>query len=214
MRTTARRRSWPAALVVAGLAMGACSAGEPAPQAGAEVAPYTATTIRAEGLGPFTVGDVTPADVAPWHLEQGGQAFDTVPQTENCALATDRAAQLALVVDQDQAVVAVVTGNPSIRTGEGIGVGDPVDRLASVHDPDAVHAVQATSQSGGPLVVVDPAPGQEPVRGTRMLAFDTSLDGTITRIRAGAWPWVSYLDHCSDLSTRPDETGWPLTRDR
>jgi hypothetical protein len=147
-------------------------------------------------------------------VSQGGEPFLVAGQTENCSLATDGATGLALVLDPDRTVLAFVVGSPSIRTAEGIGVGDDVDELTQAYDPATVLVTSETSQTGGPMYGVDDEPDGDLVRGDRLLAFDTSIDGVITRVRAGAWPWVTYLDHCSDLSTRPDAVGWPLTRER
>jgi hypothetical protein len=143
-----------------------------------------------------------------------GKELFMAPQTEDCSLGVAEDLGIAVVTDDDSAVLAFVIERDDARTREGVRAGDSVDRVRSVYGPDMAAPLTGTrSQTGGPVVVVRDLEDPEAMgKGSLHYAFDTDPQGSVTRIRSGFWPWVAYTDYCSANAENPHRTGWPLTR--
>lgn len=133
-------------------------------------------------------------------------------QTEKCSLAIAEDRGLAVVRTPEGMTMAFITDDPRLRTAENIGVGSSFDDVVTAYG-GLVTELDRPSQTGGPIVVVDDLsnPGAELTDESRLFAFDTDTTGTVSRVRAGMWPWVGYIDYCSNDAHRTKETGWPLT---
>jgi len=135
-------------------------------------------------------------------------------QTDRCGIGTAARRGLAIVYDDDTAVLGLVTADPAVRTPEGVGIGSSTEDLATTYGGAASVLDGAVSQTGGSLVLVADLqdPGAAPGPSSLVYGFETDATGRVTRIRAGFWPWVGYTDYCSPEADRAYRTGWPLTR--
>jgi hypothetical protein len=142
----------------------------------------------------------------------GGDPLVLVGQTDRCGLAINEDLGIAAVTDANLAVVGFVVERSDAVTREGIRRGSSTDDIVAAYGRRSVFVRDVPSRSGGRLVWVTDleSPGREPTASSLHYAFDTDAGGRVTRIRAGFWPHVADVDHCSDAASRPRETGWPL----
>ncbi|MGC5172495.1 hypothetical protein ACLQ2Q_17810 [Microbacterium sp. DT81.1] len=176
------------------------------------VPPPDGDVITQRGIGPLEVGGALSTDDVESYLRV---TFSPKSQTEDCWLNIAADAGLATVSDSYTATMAFIIEDPELRTAEGIGAGSTYDEVFDAYGEDIIEEYEYPSQTGGPMILVDDfsRPGAEPTEDSRLMAFDTDLEGTVTRVRVGMWPWVGFLDYCSDEAGRSHaNTGWPLTR--
>jgi hypothetical protein len=173
-----------------------------------------AIVLTQDGLGELYLGSrdalsLSITDVETWLDE----ALSPKNQTGECSLATNEDLGIALVTDPYGGVMGFVIDNQQVTTPEGIRVGSTAEDLEAAYG-DSLEIVEgALSNSGGPLALVDDteSPGAAPDATSRHLAVDTDPAGTVTRLKAGYWPWMGYPDYCEVESPSPQDTGWPLT---
>ena len=137
------------------------------------------------------------------------------PQSEFCTLSINEDVGLAIVTNPDFATWAFIVDKPIVRTAKDIGVGSTYTDILAAYG-DAVNVLDRPSQTGGSIVAVDDLahPGSEFTYDSRIMAFDMDSEGTVTRVRVGMYPWVTYTDYCSNdtVELTHKRTGWPLTR--
>jgi hypothetical protein len=157
-------------------------------------------------------------DVSLSEVEEAvGSEMLVAGQTSDCQLGISEGQGLAVITDGKSAVLGFVLEREDARTREGVSVGDSLADIRDVYGTDRVAVFpDIPSQTGGPIVVVEDLErlGSTPGPDTIHYGFDTAADGSVTRIRTGYWPWVSYTDYCSPNALNPQRTGWPLTRTR
>jgi len=170
--------------------------------------------LTQDGLGELDLGtrdalSLSITDVETWLDE----ALSPKGQTEDCWLATNEDLGIALVTDPYGGVMGFVIDNEQVTTPEGIRVGSTAEDLEAAYGGSLRVVEGAVSNSGGVLAFVDDSerPGAAPDATSRHLAFDTDPGGTVTRLKAGYWPWMGYPDYCEAESPSPQDTGWPLT---
>lgn len=119
-------------------------------------------------------------------------------------------------MDECSAALFNVLERPYAQTPEGVGRADPIDRVESVYgsymDPPLT---DVPSPTGGPFVVVRDL-DQPDAMGRNILqyALGTAPHGSVTRIRAGLWSWVSYTHYSLPEAESPRRSCWPLMRPR
>lgn len=155
-------------------------------------------------------------DVSVADLEQaygGSGTFVLKGLTDSCNLAIREDLGIAAMNDSNQALLGVVVQTPGARTKEGVGIGNSIEDVVRTYGEEVTAVDTRTSATGGPLVVVNDltAADQEPGPRSLLYAFDTDPSRTITRIRAGFFPYVAHLAYCSEVASRPENVGWPLS---
>ena len=156
---------------------------EPGPATPGE-AEMTVPPITAAGFGPHRVGQP---------LHEGGAAPVTEPQNYDggdCRLFRDPSLPDAWVMTDGEKVVQVFTvlGTSSLRTAEGIGLGDSMARLKAAY-PDL--RFQGSDHAAPPAGSYYTAGPNEPG-----LRFAT--DGTrVVEISAGRQPWLGAAEGCA-----------------
>lgn len=155
-------------------------------------------------------------DVSVADLEQaygGSGTFVLKGLTDSCNLAIREDLGIAAMNDSNQALLGVVVQTPGARTKEGVGIGDSIEDVVRTYGEEVTAVDTRTSATGGPLVVVNDltAADQEPGPRSLLYAFDTDPSRTITRIRAGFFPYVAHVAYCSEVASRPENVGWPLS---
>lgn len=168
---------------------------------------------KSPGLTQRGIGDLEVATTSIFDVEKALDIeFFYAGQTEKCSLAIAEDRGLAVVKTPEGMTMSFITDDPRLRTAESIGVGSSIDDVVVAYG-GLVHELDRASRTGGPIVVVDDLsnPGAELTDESRLFAFDTDTTGKITRVRVGMWPWVGYIDYCSDDANRPISTGWPLS---
>lgn len=187
------------------------AAGEPSTEP-AVVPPTDTKVITQRGIGSLEVGGaLSTTDIETYF----SLTFSPRSQTEYCSLNIQADVGLATVSNADTATMAFIIENPELRTAEGIGAGSTYDEVFNAYGEYIVDDYVYPSHTGGPMILVDDfsRPGAALTEDTRLMAFDTDPEGTVTRVRVGMWPWVGFLDYCSDDAGRSHtRTGWPLTR--
>lgn len=139
-------------------------------------------------------------------------------QTERCSLAIFERLGVATTMEKGYAVTSFILENDGLATADGIVVGRSTgDDVVRTYGSDALHLAGSTRNGRHVVWLDDPDnPGEPPNRSSMHLAFEVGADGTVDRIRAGFWPYVAYLDYCSDDADSegiggPSDVGWPLT---
>ncbi len=142
-----------------------------------------------------------------------GAALAFKPQTEFCSLGLEESTGIAVILDDDMAALGFVVENDGFHTPGGIGMGSTSEELADVFgDENIVELYDGQSRTGGSVVVVadQDHPEAAPGPGSLHYAFDTDGSGTVRRLRAGYWPYVSYPDYCLPAAVENHYPGWPL----
>lgn len=172
----------------------------------------SSTTLTQRGIGSLEVGpSLSQTDVEGYF----GISLSPKNQDEFCRLAIAEDVGLAIVTDDYTATLAFIVENPDVRTAEDVGVGSSYGEVVAAYG-DLVDVLDFPSQTGGPIIAVDDMaqPGADFTLESRLMAFDTDPDGTVTRVRVGMYPWATYTDYCSHdtAGITHTRTGWPLTR--
>lgn len=194
-----------AATAATALTLAACS-GEPAADPAADsvaVSPDDAANPAA-GQGPatpaeteMTVPPITAAGFGPHRvgqpLHEGGAAPVTEPQVYDggdCRLFRDPGLPDSWIMTDGKKVVQVFTvlGTSTLRTSEGIGLGDSIDKLKAAY-PDL--RFQGSDHAAPPAGSYYTAGPNEPG-----LRFAT--DGSkVVEISAGRQPWLGAAEGCA-----------------
>lgn len=179
-------------------------------------APAPASLVVEQGGLPGILLNRDTLDVSVADLEQaygGGGTFVLKGLTDSCNLAIREDLGIAAMNDANQALLGVVVQTPGARTREGVGIGDSIEDVVRTYGEEVTAVDTRTSATGGPLVVVNDltAADQEPGPRSLLYAFDTDPSRTITRIRAGFFPYVAHVAYCSEVASRPENVGWPLS---
>ena len=177
--------------------------------------PIGGLVVRQTGLPDIPLNRAV-LDVSVSDLESAygaGETFVLKGITDSCGLAIREDLGIAAMTDSNLAVVGVVVERPDAATPEGIAVGDPVEKVLSTYGSQATGTASRPSATGGPLLLVGDlsSPGETPGLQSLGYGFDTDASGTVTRIRAGFYPYVTYAAYCADEAGRPESVGWPLT---
>lgn len=184
----------------------------PAPSPTPSPAEASLPALTQRGIGDLEVGP----SLSQTEIEESlGISLTPKNQDEFCGLSIAEDIGLAIVTDENTAALSFIIENPALKTSEGIGVGSTYDEVVAAYG-DLVEILDSSSQTGGPIIAVDDMtrPGASLTMESRLLAFDTDSNRTVTRVRTGMYPWVAYTDYCSQetASTTHARTGWPLTR--
>lgn len=170
------------------------------------------TTLTQRGIGELEVGPSLSHTDIEAYFDIG---FSPKNQGNSCRLSMAEDVGLAAVGDDYTAIWGFIVENPDIRTAENIGVGSSYEEVVAAYG-ELVDVLDFPSQTGGPIIAVDDMtqPGDDFTMESRLMAFDTDANGTVTRVRVGMYPWVIYTDYCSHdtASITHERTGWPLTR--
>ena len=172
----------------------------------------SSTLLTQRGIGELEVGPALSQTDVESYL---GVSLTPKNQTEFCRLAIAEDVGVAIITNGETATWAFIVDNPAARTAKNIGVGSTYADILAAYG-DAVSVLDRPSQTGGPIIAVDDLahPSSEFTNDSRIMAFDTDSDGTVTRVRIGMYPWVTYTDYCSNdtVELTHKRTGWPLTR--
>jgi hypothetical protein len=163
------------------------AAADPVPQPAPSSEEGGPWSVTARGIGPVEAG---------MPLAEAARVLAVEPDTAAAAgrcgyLRSARAPAGVLVMANGGTVARVDVAGGTVRTAEGVGIGDPAERVREAY-PGRV-AETPHKYTGGTYLVVTPQP---PADAGFRLVFETD-GGRVTRYRAGRLPEVEWVEGCS-----------------